>query len=89
GDGGVATNAVSVRDNFFTPTPANVAVGDTVTWTWQGTNPHTVTFDPDDSPTSPIQTSGTYRLQFDTPGTFTFYCTVHGRAIMSGSVVVE
>src|SRR5205085_4782498 len=52
------TTAVSVADNVFTPAAITVARGATVTWTWTGRNPHTVTFD--DGTTSAQQTSGTY-----------------------------
>lgn len=82
------TAAVDVRDNFFSPQSTPLTVGGTVTWTWQGSNPHNVTFDPNDSPQSATQSAGTYVRQFQTAGTFTYYCTVHGRS-MSGSVVVQ
>ncbi|MBX3174688.1 MAG: hypothetical protein KF709_09765 [Gemmatimonadaceae bacterium] len=80
-------NAVSVGNNFFSPTSRTVAVGTTVTWTWMaGASTHNVTFS--DGPTSPNQASGTYQRQFPSTGTFTYLCSIHG-ASMSGTVVVE
>src|SRR4051812_40441511 len=44
GGGPVATNAVTVNDNFFEPASAQVSVNTTVTWTWKGQIEHNVTF---------------------------------------------
>lgn len=82
---------VAVRDNFFQP--AEVAVTLTegsaeVVWEWGGSNMHNVTFDAG-PPNSETQTSGNFSRSFSEAGTFTYYCTVHGRAVMSGSVAVQ
>ena len=82
------TTRVSVVDNQFLPRSNAVAVGDTVTWTWSGSNPHNVTFD-GGSPNSGTQNAGTFLREFDTAGTFTYFCTIHGRSIMSGVVTVR
>jgi plastocyanin len=37
------TAAVSIGDDFFAPQTVSVMVGGTVTWTWTGFAPHTVT----------------------------------------------
>ena len=86
-DGG----SVTVADNFFQP--ANVTVARTggaaqVNWTWTGSNPHNVTFDVG-APHSGTQTSGTFSRTFTEAGSFTYICTVHGRAVMSGTITVE
>ena len=86
-DGG----SVTVADNFFQP--ANVTVARTggaaqVNWTWTGSNPHNVTFDVG-APHSGTQTSGTFSRTFTEAGSFTYICTIHGRAVMSGTVIVE
>lgn len=94
-----ATIAVSLGDNFFksarnnTQAPARdtVAVGGTVTWTWTGSNPHTVLSTGSPSFTSssnPTQTTGTYQFTFNSAGTYTYECGIHGPS-MSGVMVVR
>ena len=86
-DGGVDAD-VSVQDNRFVPPEASAAVGESVTWRWDGVNPHNVTFDDPAVGNSATQTSGTFSRTFAEAGEFTYFCTVHGRSVMSGSVVV-
>ena len=86
--GPTATTSVGVIDNSFTPPANSVTAGQTVTWTWNGSNPHNVTFDDPSVGNSSTKTSGGFTRTFGTAGSFTYICTVHGRAIMSGTVVV-
>lgn len=81
---------VSVRDNFFTPTPATVAAGSRVLWTWEGFNAHSVNFvdDPDTNSDSEIQQSGVHEVVFLNTGVYGYFCSVHGTA-MSGSIIVN
>lgn len=83
------TTQVTVVDNSFNPSTNQIDPGQTVTWTWNGTNPHSVTFDDMTIASSATQTAGTFAQTFDVAGEYTYYCTVHGRAVMSGRVVVE
>jgi amicyanin len=78
---------------FYDPSPANVAVGTTVTWTNDDATLHTVY---SGSPTqdsgklfqSPFMAKGkTFTHTFDTAGTFDYYCTLH--PFMIGQVVVK
>jgi len=77
--------AVNVGDNVFTPRDTAVQVNDSVTWTWSGSNPHSVTFGTG-TPTSPTQTTGDYTRTFPTVGRFSYFCKVH--ATMTGTVTV-
>src|SRR5947208_3857836 len=80
------SGAVTVADNVFTPANVVVQVGSTVTWTWVGANPHSVTFGAG-TPTSATQTSGPpFDQTFATSGTFNYFCKVHQN--MNGSVRV-
>ena len=82
----VATNSVTVRNDFFDPVNASITRGTTVTWTWaQGASVHNVTFT--DGPASQSISSGTYTRTFANAGTFNYSCTLH--AGMSGSIVVQ
>ncbi|HSA55623.1 MAG TPA: plastocyanin/azurin family copper-binding protein [Gemmatimonadaceae bacterium] len=86
-----ATTTVSVQDNLFSPANAVVrrASGSArVTWQWYGVEDHSVTFDAG-GPSSPAQSTGTFERTFTSAGAFTYYCTVHGRNVMSGTVTVQ
>jgi plastocyanin len=86
-----ATADVSVQDNVFEADYVVVAAGGTVTWTWAGSNQHNVTWASGGWPNSATQTSGTHSVTFDTPGTYVYYCSIHGSATsgMRGTVVVK
>jgi plastocyanin len=81
-------NHVNVVDNRYLPDSITINAGETVTFDWKGFNSHTVTFDAAFLPTSPEQTTGEFEVTFPGGGTFTYYCKVHGRFVMSGKVVV-
>lgn len=77
--------------------PTSVTAGDTVTWQFVGTAPHTVT-ECDDTfancpPTGGGFSSGqlsqgaTFSQKFNSPGAFEYWCAIHG-AIMQGRVTV-
>ncbi len=87
GNGGT-TLSVAVQDNRFTPSSLTIPQDSTITWTWGGINLHSVTFN-DGLGISNTQSSGTYSRTFDATGTFGYFCSVHGAAIMSGVITVE
>ena len=79
----------TVGDDFFSPADTVVQVNGTVTWTWTGVQPHTVSFSggPESgSPAGTPQTSGTYARTFTSLGKFSYFCRVHGN--MTGTVTV-
>ena len=80
-----AAAAVNVQDNQFVAAAVQVQAGGTVRWTWQGNNPHNVTFT--GGPASTTKTQGNFERTFTTAGTFSYQCTVHGQT-MSGTVTV-
>jgi len=88
GTTGGTTGAVTVGNNFFSPANISVAAGATVTWTWaMGDVEHTVTFS-DGAPGSNRQSSGTFQRTFSRAGTYSYFCSVHGANVMSGTVTV-
>lgn len=88
GGNGSTSNQVSVGDNFFDPSATTVPSGTTVTWTWNGSGSHNVTFDNTNVGNSGTQTSGTFSRTFGSAGTFNYHCTVHGVG-MSGTITVQ
>jgi plastocyanin len=75
--GAVATNgpgAVSVIDNKFDPGTIDIAVGDTVTWTFKGKAAHNVTGPGFRSKTT---AKTTFTHTFNTAGEVKYVCTVH------------
>lgn len=91
-----STTSLMVENNHYSPKLDSVAVGATLTWTWNSCTgdgyggsmctSHSVKFD--DGPHSPIQSSGEFPRMFPDTGTFTYHCAVHGTA-MSGTIVVH
>ena len=78
---------------FYDPSPANVAVGTTVTWKNDDATLHTATSGtPDSGPSGEFDSSylakgKTFQHTFDKAGTFDYYCTLH--PFMIGQVVVK
>ena len=81
-------NEVNVGDNFYDPSALAVSAGTTVTWTWTGGTAHSVTFNAG-GPSSAVQSNGTFDRNFGTAGQFSYFCTVHGAGVMSGTVTVQ
>jgi plastocyanin len=78
---------------FYDPSPANVAVGTTVTWTNDDATLHTATSGtPDSGPTGEFDSSylakgKTFQHTFTKAGTFDYYCQLH--PFMVGQIVVK
>jgi plastocyanin len=76
----------------FEPSVVTVPVGSTVTWSNQGSAPHTVTgerFDSGSDPSAWIMGGGTFSVTFTEPGTYTYVCIPHQAQGMAGTVVVQ
>ena len=74
-------------DNFtFGPKELKVKAGTTVTWTNEDDIPHTVV-SPNNFRSKALDTDGKHSFTFTTPGTYTYFCSLHPH--MTGTVVVE
>jgi plastocyanin len=87
--GALDTASVIIFDNGYNPAAVTVAPGGTVTWVWTGNNAHGVSFDDGSITPSTIQSVGSFTVRFPRAGTFSFFCTVHGRTVESGTVTVR
>ncbi len=90
------TAAISVGDNFFRSARNDsqnaavdtIGVGGTVTWTWVGSNGHSVqSLGTPSFASSAIQPSGTYVRIFNATGEYQYDCQVH--PLMTGRIVVR
>jgi alcohol dehydrogenase (cytochrome c) len=80
------TNAMKVADYAFTPTQISIKAGTTVTWTNAGPAAHTATAADGSWDTGDIAPGQAASVTFDTPGTYTYFCTPH--PFMLGQVIV-
>jgi hypothetical protein len=86
-DGGL----IPIGDNFFRPRKITAAVGQELTWSFDGQLPHTVTVANGPRGFSSIywgRTGGTYSVTPEVPGTYRLTCLVHPTS-MSQTLVVK
>jgi amicyanin len=75
-------------DNFkFAAPTITVPVGTTVTWTNRDDVPHNVVSTDNAFKSAVLDTDQKFSHTFETPGTFTYYCSLHPR--MTGRIVVN
>jgi plastocyanin len=85
-----ATQTVGVADNEYQPAAITITAGDTVEWDWTGTAPHSVTADDNSFDSGELTgTQQAFSRVFSAAGTYGYYCTVHGAALMSGTITVQ
>jgi plastocyanin len=87
-------SSVPSNGKFFVPDTLTVSKGTTVSWTNEDTTLHTVTSGSAESgnsgtefDSSYLAAGKTFQHQFNTAGTFDYYCTLH--PYMKGKVVVS
>lgn len=101
GGGGGPVGDITVGNTFFrsthngTQNPAvdTIAAGSSVTWAWNAAGSHSIQSTgtaPEIFRNSVVMSgaSDTYTVTFNTPGTYTYDCAVHGSA-MTGRIVVR
>jgi plastocyanin len=82
---------VSTQDFMFNPAGQQASPGATVTWTFDGASPHTVTADDGSFDSGILAQGSTFTMTFQDAGTYAYYCALHGAAGgvgMSGTIVV-
>ncbi|MCS7001566.1 MAG: cupredoxin domain-containing protein [Dehalococcoidia bacterium] len=87
--------AIEVRivEFAFQPQTVTINVGQSVTWTNNGSTLHTTTSTlPSNDPNYwdvRIPPGFAFERQFTTPGTFTYFCSIHRDQGMTGTIVVQ
>jgi plastocyanin len=84
GSAAAEPGVVIVEDNVFEPEDITVAVGDTVTWRFEGSAAHNVT---GPGIESELMSKGEFEHTFEEAGEVDYVCTVHPG--MTGTVIVE
>jgi len=85
---GAATTNVNIENFDFFPASVTINAGDSVQWNWiSGTHSTTSSSGLWDS--TELSSPANYTQTFPSQGTFPYFCTVHGSALMSGSVTVS
>jgi len=90
----IQPNSATLGDKAYVPNPAEVKVGESVTWTNDDSQIHTATSGTvggEDSgsvfDSGILSPKATFDFTFDTAGEYDFYCTLHPQ--MFGKVVVS
>lgn len=90
----IVPNASTLGDKAYSPNPAEIRAGETVTWTNDDSQIHTATsgtVGTEDSGTvfdsSILSPKATFDFKFDQAGEYDYYCTLHPQ--MVGKVVVS
>jgi plastocyanin len=84
----VASGSITIKEFAFGPATVTVKVGDTVTWTNEDQDPHTVTSQDRNGPlrSATMNTGDSYQYKFTKAGSYAYLCTIH--PFMTGTVVV-
>jgi plastocyanin len=83
---------ITMNDDTFNQTEVHIPAGQTVVWNNGNPKVHTVTADDGSFDSGDIPTGKQFSMEFDTPGSYPYYCNYHGGPGgdgMSGVIVVE
>lgn len=81
---------VSIVDFAFEPDDFTATAGEPVKWKNTGDTQHNVSFDDESVVDSGNLDSGAeFSRTFEDAGEFTYFCSIHGKDRMSGTVTVE
>jgi plastocyanin len=69
--------SVDISGHMFMPADLSVPTGSQVTWTNKDSDPHTVVADDGMFKSKTLNQGESYTYSFSSPGTFTYYCSVH------------
>lgn len=76
----------TIVDFSFGPATVTIQAGGTMVWRHEGAVPHTVTSDEGVFESGTLAGGDQFRFTFDTPGTYTYFCSIH--PYMRGTIEV-
>ncbi len=86
GGGGSSTGNVTIANFAFSPTSVTVKAGTSVTWQNNDTTTHRPAADNGSFDAGAISPAASSSVTMNTPGTFSYHCTIH--PFMTASVTV-
>ena len=81
------TNEIVIQNFAFEPATLTVKVGTKVTWVNRDDEPHTATATDKRFNSKTLENGDRFSTEFDTPGTYKYYCALHPR--MVGQIIVK
>lgn len=85
----IPMGAVGKGPAAYGANPLVISAGTQVTWTNGDSMPHTATSESGVFDSGTLAPGQSFSFTFDTPGTFPYFCSIHGKASMSGTVQVN
>jgi plastocyanin len=80
-------NQIVIKDFHFTPETLTVKSGEKITWINRDEEPHTVvSVEKQFKKSAALDTDQEFTITAGTPGTYTYFCSVHPK--MTGTIVV-
>ena len=88
GSSGAGQNKIEIKDFAFNPQTITVKSGEKITWINRDEEPHTVvSVEKQFKKSSALDTDQDFTVVAGSPGTYTYYCSVHPK--MTGTIVVK
>jgi plastocyanin len=87
GGGDEKSFTIAIKDFAFSPREITIPAGAKVVWRNDDEEPHKVAETNTAFTSQPLDTGGEFSYQFDTPGTYKYFCTLHPH--MTGTIVVQ
>jgi plastocyanin len=84
----IPTGATGKGSAAYGTNPLVIPQGSTVTWVNQDAMPHTATSTTGVFDSGTLQTGQQFSHTFNDPGTFPYFCAIHGQASMNGEIQV-
>jgi plastocyanin len=84
---GLSPPSVEIKNDAFAPQTLSIAAGETVTFTNDDDDAHTVTATDGSFDSKGLDTNGRWRHTFVKPGTYAYFCQLH--PFMKGTIVVK
>ena len=85
--GNAKENKIEIKDFAFNPQAITVKSGEKITWINRDEEPHTiVSVEKQFKKSTALDTDQEFTITAGTPGTYTYYCSVHPK--MTGTIVV-
>jgi plastocyanin len=81
---------ITMKNFAFTPSTVTVKTGTVITWVNQDAAPHAIVSDTGSLvafSSDSLPTGASYNVTFNTPGTYTYHCSIHPS--MTGTIVVQ